>query len=137
MKANANTAMNALIVEDEVSICEICRIILSNEGFSVDVAHDGITARDMIEERQYDLCLLDIFVPRMNGLELYQWLEEKHPLLKQRVLFTTGDVTSNSIKLFLEKSNSPYLYKPFTPDELRDKTRELLRRLEEAECFSY
>ncbi len=55
----------------------------------------------------------------MNGIELYRQLEEKHPHLISRVIFTTGDVLSVAIKEFLEKGNKPFLAKPFTLDELR------------------
>jgi len=74
-------AKRILIVEDEPAISDVCRRVLTGEEFEVDIAVNGKVAQDMLEERQYDLCLLDIRTPTMNGIELYQWLKEKHPQL--------------------------------------------------------
>jgi DNA-binding response OmpR family regulator len=67
----------------------------------------------------------------MNGMELYLWLEEKHPKLASRVIFTTGDVMSGDTQSFLEQAARPFLPKPFTPDELRAILRETLRQVSE------
>jgi DNA-binding response OmpR family regulator len=66
----------------------------------------------------------------MNGMELYLWLEEKHPKLASRVIFTTGDVMGGGdTQIFLEQVARPFLPKPFTPDELRAILRETLRQV--------
>ena len=119
-----------LVVEDESAISQVCQKVLTSEGFEVDIAINGEVALDMIEEKQYDLCLIDIRTPVMNGKELYLWLEEKHPKLASRVIFTTGDVTSGDIQSFLEQVTRPFLPKPFTPDELKTKIREALKAVE-------
>jgi len=119
-----------LVVEDESAISQVCQKVLTSEGFEVDIAINGKVALDMIEEKQYDLCLIDIRTPEMNGMELYLWLEEKHPKLASRVIFTTGDVTSGDIQSFLEQVTRPFLPKPFTPDELKTKIREVLKAVE-------
>ncbi len=120
-----------LVVEDESAISQVCQKVLTSEGFEVDIAINGEVALDMIEEKQYDLCLIDIRTPVMNGKELYLWLEEKHPKLASRVIFTTGDVMGGGdTQIFLEQAARPFLPKPFTPDELRAVVRETLRKLE-------
>ena len=111
--------MKILIVEDEPGICEVCRRVLTGEGFAVDCAVNGMVAQDMIEEKQYDFCLIDMRTPKMNGKELYQWLQKKYPQLAGRVIFTTGDVMGGEIQSFLEQSGRPFLPKPFTPTELK------------------
>ena len=60
-----------LVIEDEPAICELCRRVLSGEGFEVDIAVDGRMAQEMIAKRQYDLYLIDIRLPVMDGKELY------------------------------------------------------------------
>jgi len=120
-----------LVVEDESAISQVCQKVLTSEGFEVDIAINGEVALDMIEEKQYDLCLIDIRTPVMNGKELYLWLEEKHPKLASRVIFTTGDVMSEDTQSFLEQTARPFLPKPFTPDELRAILRETLRQVSE------
>ncbi len=120
-----------LVVEDEPAISEICRRVLS-EDFEVDIAVNGKVAQDMIGKKQYDLCLIDIRTPVMNGRELYQWLKERHPQLLKGVIFTTGDVMGGNTQDFLDAAARPFLPKPFTPDELRlvvDKTFDMLKSL--------
>ncbi len=119
-----------LVVEDEPAISQVCLRVLTGEGFEVDIAINGKVAQDMIEEKQYDLCLLDIRTPAMNGKELYQWLQEKHPQLADGVIFTTGDVMGGDTQSFLEQAARPFLPKPFTPDELRAIMRETLKEVE-------
>ncbi len=118
-------ARRILVVEDEPVISQVCLRVLTGEGFEVDIAVNGEVAQGMLAEKQYDLCLIDIRTPAMNGDELYQWLKEKHPQLAGRVVFTTGDVTGVSTQNFLEQTGRPYLPKPFTPDELRAIMREV------------
>ena len=119
-----------LVVEDEPAISDVCQRVLTSEGFEVDIAINGKVALDMIEEKQYDLCLIDIRIPEMNGMELYLWLEEKHPKLASRVIFTTGDVMGGDTQSFLEQAARPFLPKPFTPAELKAVVRETLGQLE-------
>jgi DNA-binding response OmpR family regulator len=96
----------------------MCQRVLIREGFEVDVAVNGRLAQDMIEERQYHLCLIDIRTPEMNGTELYQWLQKKYPRLANQIVFTTGSVMDEKTMPFIEQSGRPFLPKPFTPDEL-------------------
>ena len=119
-----------LVIEDEPAICEICVRVLTGDGFEVDIAANGVVAQDMLWERDYDLCLIDIRTPTMNGKELYQWLEEKHPQAAKRVIFTTGDIMGGETTSFIERSGMPFLPKPFAPDELMAIVR---KTLEEAE----
>jgi len=120
-----------LVVEDEPAICDVCRRVLTSEGFEVDIAINGKAARDMLEEKQYDLCLIDIRLPAMDGKELYQWLKKQHLKVADGVIFTTGDVMSEVTQIFLEQASRPFLPKPFTPDQLKTIVRETLRQFGE------
>ncbi len=128
-KSGAGTK-RILVVEDEPAISEACRRILTSEGFEVDIAVNGSVAQDMLEEKQYDLCLIDIRTPVMNGKELYLWLEEKHPKLASRVIFTSGDVMGGDSITSIEQTGRPFLPKPFTPDDLKAVVRGTLKQLE-------
>jgi len=125
MKTRESNVKKILIVEDEPAIGELCRRVLIGEGFEVDIAVNGRIAQDIIEEKQYNLCLFDIRTPEMNGIELYQWLKEKHPQLANRVIFTSGSVIDKDITIFLEQTGRPFLSKPFTSDELKAIVREI------------
>ena len=120
-------ARKILVVEDEPAICTLCRIVLSGEGFEIDIAINGKVAQDMIEDKKYDLYLVDIRTPEVTGTELYQWLEDKHSQLASRVIFTTGSVISGATTDFIKQTGRPFLPKPFTPDELKSIVLEALK----------
>jgi len=124
MKIPGGSVKRILVVEDEKAISELCRRVLVSEGFEVDIAANGKVAQDMIEKQPYDLCLIDIRLPLMNGKELYQWLKEKRPKVANRVIFATGSVMGEDTMAFLEQSGRPYLFKPFNPDELKAVVQE-------------
>jgi len=120
----------ALVVEDEPVISQICRRMLMAEGFDVDIAMNGLIAKKMVDDKSYDLCLSDIRTPGMDGTQLYQYLEQEHPELARRIIFTTGDVMSGYIAQFLEGTKRPFLPKPFTPDELKQVIRDALAEID-------
>ena len=129
MKNFSGGAKRILVVEDEPAINAVCRRVLTSEGFEVDIAVNGKVAQDMLEEKQYDLCLIDIRLPAMTGKELYQWLKEKHPKVVDGVIFTTEDVMGGDTQIFLEQADRPFLPKPFTPGELRAVIQEALKEV--------
>jgi DNA-binding response OmpR family regulator len=118
-----------LVVEDEPVICDLCRRVLTNEGFEIDTAGDGKLALDLLKEKDYELCLIDIRTPVMNGKELYNVIVGKYQKLAKGVIFTTGDTTDDNTRYFLEVGGRPFLPKPFTPDELKTVVRQTLRQI--------
>jgi len=129
MESSGAEVKRILIVEDEPAICAVCSRVLTGEGFEVDTAANGKVAQGMIEEKQYDLFLIDIRMPALNGKELHQWLQEKHPRLANRVIFITGSVMSADTRSFLEQITRPFLLKPFTPDELKVVVSEAVKEI--------
>ena len=107
-----------LSVEDEPGIREICHRTLTSQGYQVDFAVNGVAAESMLMKQDYDLLLVDIKTPVMDGKQLYHYIEERYPQLAERVIFTTGDVISNDTQGFLERTGRPFLLKPFSPNEL-------------------
>jgi len=130
MKTRDSSGEIILVVEDEPAICDLCQRVLISGGLEVDIAANGKVAQDMIAEKQYSLFLVDIMTPVMSGIELYQWLEEKHSQLASRVIFTTGSVISRDTTTFIEQTGRSFLPKPFTPDELKTIVGEALRKFE-------
>jgi len=65
----------------------------------------------------------------MNGKKLYQVIVGKHQKLAEGVIFTTGDIMDDYTRYFLEVAGRPFLFKPFTPDELKAVVRETLRQI--------
>ena len=130
MKKPGAGVKRILVVEDEPAICQVCQRALTNEGFEVDIAVNGDVAQGMLGEKDYDLCLIDIRTPVMNGRQLYQVIIGKHPKLVNGTIFTTGDVIDGYTQRFFELARRPFLPKPFTPDELKTIVRETLREIE-------
>jgi DNA-binding response OmpR family regulator len=130
MKDRRLGAKRILVVEDEPAIIELCRRTLSREGLEVGTAPNGDVAQDILEKEDYDLCLIDIRTPVMNGKQLYQCVKEKHPKLVDGVMFTTGDTMAGDIQSFLEQTGRPFLPKPFGPDELITVVRQALKQME-------
>ncbi len=129
MKNSGASVKRILVVEDEPVIGEVCQRVLNDEGFKVDIAVNGYVAQDMLGEKDYDLCLIDIRTPVKDGKQLYQFIIGKHPELADRVIFTTGDVADVYTQRFLELAGRPYLPKPFTPDQLKNIVAETLRQI--------
>jgi DNA-binding response OmpR family regulator len=115
-----------LVVEDEPAICQVCLRTLTAEGYEVDIAVNGAIAEKMLGGKDYDLCLIDLRTPIMNGKQLYQLILERHPRMADKVVFTTGDVLGDKLEALIGDAKRPYLPKPFTPDELRTVVREAL-----------
>jgi DNA-binding response OmpR family regulator len=105
----------------------MCQRVLAKEGFEVDIAVNGTLAQDMIGKKQYHICLIDIRTPKMNGTELYHWMQKKYPRLANQVIFTTGSVMDERTMTFIEQSGRPFLPKPFTPKELTAIVKKTLK----------
>jgi DNA-binding response OmpR family regulator len=128
---NANGPMKRiLVVEDEPSICALCRRVLTEDGFKMDFANDGKTAQVKIAEHQYNLLFFDIRLPEMSGEELYLWLLQEYPKLADQVVFTTGNSIDGKTLDFLKRSGRPHLFKPFGRNELKAFIREMLGQIE-------
>ena len=123
MKKAKASRKDVLVVEDEPAIARICSITLNAEGFQTEIAANGKIALDMLKEKEYVLCLVDIRTPVMNGIELYKHLQKEQPQTTDKVIFTTGDIMNENVKALLEQTKRFYLPKPFTPEELRTVVR--------------
>ncbi len=122
-----NSPKRVLVIEDEPAIGQLCLKTLTALGFEADIATNGRIAKDTLSKQVYDLYLSDIRTPEMNGIEFYKYLRKKRPELAGRVIFTTGDILSDEVKTLLSETNSPFLPKPFTPDELKAVVKEALK----------
>jgi DNA-binding response OmpR family regulator len=127
MKTPDSSVRIILVVEDEPSISDVCRRVLTREGYAVEIAANGKLAQGMVGGKQYDVCLIDIRTPAMDGKELYEWLQEEYPQLTKRVIFTTGDMLGGDTKSFIEGTGRPCLPKPFSPGDLKAIVRETLQ----------
>jgi DNA-binding response OmpR family regulator len=113
-----NIIKNLLVVEDERVISNICQRVMSKQGFNVVLAADGNIAINLLNKQQFDVCLLDIRIPGIDGIELYRYICRSFPNLSFRVIFMTGDALTGNIPEFVHSAGCQLLEKPFTTDEL-------------------
>jgi DNA-binding response OmpR family regulator len=114
-----------LIVDDEREIAELIEIYLRNEGFQTAIACDGEQALEMYERDPFDLVVLDIMMPRMDGLELCRKLRKDQNVPILMVSAKTQDMDKI---MGLMTGADDYMAKPFNPMELIARVRSLLRR---------
>jgi two-component system copper resistance phosphate regulon response regulator CusR len=117
-----------LLVEDEVHVVSFIKKGLSEEGFEVSVAFDGNTGLQLFKENKFDVVILDIMLPGMNGLDVCKAIREINCAIP--MLFLTALGTSENIVLGLETGADDYLVKPFKFIELLARIKTLLRRTE-------
>jgi len=118
--------MRLLLVEDEKKVADFVARGLRAERLSVDVAHDGVTGWEMASANGYDLIILDLMLPGMNGTELLRRLRERGGTAAVLVL-TARDATKDKVENF-EAGADDYLAKPFAFAELLVRVKALLRR---------
>ena len=115
-----------LIVDDEEIVIRSCQRILSESIYSVDSAQDGMEALRMADESEYDLIVLDIMMPGMDGLEVLQQVKERHPDVD--VIMVTGLSQVQTAVKAMKLGALDYLPKPFDPDELKHVVDRALER---------
>ena len=118
--------MRILVVEDEKKVASFIQRGLEGEGFTVDVAYDGESGVEMGSANSYDLILMDIMLPKMDGLEAIKALREKD--VSAPVLCLTAKDTVEDIVAGLDSGSDDYLTKPFAFAELLARVRALVRR---------
>ena len=124
--------MRLLVVEDEKKVARFIKKGLEEEGYAVDVAPDGEEGLGMALDGVHDLIILDIHLPRMDGLGVLQELRKKK--VTTPVLLLTVRATIEDKVLGLDAGADDYLTKPFAFQELLARVRALLRRRAEAEA---
>lgn len=117
-----------LLVEDEAHVVSFIKKGLSEEGFEVSVAFDGKTGLQLAQENIFDLIILDIMLPEMNGLDVCKAIRTKN--LQVPILFLTALGTPENVVLGLENGADDYLVKPFKFIELVARIKNLLRRID-------
>ena len=121
--------MRILIVEDEEHIANLIEMYLVTEGYHCVCAFDGKAAADLIEEEKFDLILLDIMLPEINGYELLEYIKP----LGVPVIFLTAKNKVDDLIKGLKLGADDYITKPFQIGELLARVEAVLRRYGNAE----
>ena len=118
--------MRLLLVEDDVMIGESVLDLLRAEGYAVDWVKDGVHADEVLREHGYDLLLLDLGLPKLDGLTVLEHLRARKDRVP--VLIATARDALNQRVAGLDKGADDYIIKPYEFDELLARIRALLRR---------
>ena len=118
-----------LIVEDEKAISDLIRINLSMAGYSCTTAYDGKEAADLLENRNFDLVLLDVMLPEISGFELMEYIR---PMSIPVIFITAMGSLDNRVK-GLTSGAEDYIVKPFEIAELMARVNIVLRRYKKTE----
>lgn len=114
-----------LIVDDNPEIREIIQILLSGEGFLTEAAKDGKTALNFLQTTCFDLIILDIMMPGLNG---YQTCLEIRKITNAPILFLSAKTKDSDKTLGFSSGGDDYLAKPFSYSELISRVKALIRR---------
>lgn len=118
--------MKILVVEDDALLAVALTAILTNQNYAVEVASDGDVARDLIETYDYDLIILDVILPKIDGITLCRQIRSAG--LQMPVLLLTGRDSSHEKAIGLDAGADDYMVKPFDQEEFVARVRALLRR---------
>ncbi len=121
---------NILVIDDEADIVELVSYNLIKNGFSVDSALNGDAALKKLKEKQYDLIILDLMLPSIDGLQLCSIIRNSPNLTQIPIIMLTARGDEFDKVLGLEMGADDYITKPFSPRELAARTKAIIRRTE-------
>lgn len=119
-RSTASSLPNALVVDDSLSVRRAMQLLLSDSGFDVRTARDGLEAVELIRERVPDILLVDLEMPRMNGLELSAFARNFAATKNTPIIMITSRTTERHKELATEAGVDHVLTKPYQDDELLD-----------------
>lgn len=118
--------MRILLVEDNRRVSNSIRLSLIEDGYAVDTAYNGVDGEELAEFTPYDAIILDVMLPKKNGLEVCRDLRRKR--VNAPILMLTARDSIDDRVAGLDSGADDYLVKPFAIEELRARLRALLRR---------
>jgi putative nucleotidyltransferase with HDIG domain len=118
--------MRVLVVEDEEPVASFLKLGLESDHYAVDVAHDGEQAQTLFDETNFDLVILDLILPKVNGFDVLNHIRTQRPCLPVLIVSALANVEDRVKGLDLGAND--YLPKPFAFSELSARVRALLRR---------
>ncbi|HET7710692.1 MAG TPA: response regulator [Thermoanaerobaculia bacterium] len=119
----------ALVCEDDPSIRSLVRTVMTREGFAVDLAADGREALERLEEDCYDVLLVDLMMPNVDGYAVIRELRDRRPAMLKRVIVMTA--ASTALREEFPENICTLLPKPFDIDRLKQIVRDCLETAEE------
>jgi two-component system alkaline phosphatase synthesis response regulator PhoP len=119
-----------LVIEDEKDIQELLQLYLKREGYDVQIAKEGETGLRKACKERYDLVLLDLLLPQMDGLEICRNLRSRPETSHIPIIMITAKAEESDRIVGLEMGADDYITKPFSPREVLARVKAIFRRLE-------
>lgn len=116
-------AHSVLVVDDDATFASVVEDVLKDEGYRVSIATGGAAALALVRQTPFDLVLIDIRMPGLDGPGFFRELQNLDPDLARRVMFMTGGAVGPETAEFLFSLRVPCLRKPLPIDELRAAVR--------------
>ncbi len=124
-----NELVKILLVDDEDVVREVCKAILEKSGYNVTTAVNGLDALEMIKVADYELVVLDVNMPKLDGIDLYKTVLKTKPGMRNRFLFITGNLGGELDALgVLLQTDIVVICKPFTTEDFLANVRDVLGR---------
>lgn len=120
--------MRLLIAEDELDLAEALTVFFEKNHFSVDAVHNGFDAYEYASTGEYDAVILDVMMPKMDGIQVLEKLRQEG--VKTPIMMLTAKGQKSDRITGFNAGADDYLPKPFAPDELLSRVRAILRRSE-------
>jgi signal transduction histidine kinase/ActR/RegA family two-component response regulator len=117
-----------LVVDDEPAVRRLLSKILAGAGHEIDAVPDGRTALEHLSSQRYGLVLLDVRMPGMSGIEVYEQAKRVAESIASRTIFLTGDVMAAETREFLDRMGASAITKPFKAREVLETIGAFLRR---------
>ena len=123
-----------LVIDDDENITKVVASILEDQGYSVDIAGTGTEAIKKTQTNQYNLMLVDIRLPDMEGIEILNKIRDTIP--KIRKIIVTGYPTLQNAVTAINRGADAYIIKPIEPEELLKIVKEKIREQKDAESMT-
>ena len=135
--ARSQPATRVLVADDDSTNREVLRLVLENAGYTVETANDGEAALDALENRRFDLVLVDMHMPEYSGIEViktYQFMATDGP--RTPFILLTANVTNDGLRQAQEAGAATYLTKPIGARQLQEAVAAVLKRPDTAIAFA-
>ena len=117
--------MDVLLIEDDPANRDSLTRLIKRAGFTVIAVENGLAAYALIQQGRFRAIVCDLLLPFMDGMEFYRKLEQEYPDMAARVLFITAFSAEPSVRRFLERTERPFLPKPFDIELFTTVLREI------------
>jgi PAS domain S-box-containing protein len=117
-----------LVIDDEPVILDLVRNILEREGLNVETVSNGELALSKIKKKTYDLIIIDLKMPGLDGISLYRGIVKRNLKLFNRIMFFTGDTIGSETRTFFEEIQAEYIFKPFDNADFLKSVKRILEK---------